>query len=96
MNILGGLKIELLHYNYFPAITKKLIVGSRYNYNKNQEKSNFRSTEKNYNIDSYSYGDQTDSESDDCERLSEFVDSELISDSDNDDWIPKVVIITRI
>ena len=73
-----------------------MIAGSHYNYNNNQEKSNFRFTDKNYNIDSYSYGDQTDSESDDCERLPEFIDSELISDSNNDDWIPKVVIITRI
>ena len=55
------------------------------NYNKNQEKSNFRFIDKNYNIDSYSYGDQTDSESDDWERFSDFVDSGLISDSSNDD-----------
>ena len=38
----------------------------------------------------------TDSGSDDWERFSDFVDSELISDSNNDDWIPKVVIITMI
>ena len=38
----------------------------------------------------------TDSDSDDWERFSHFVDSELISDSSNDDWIPKVVVITMI
>ena len=38
---------------------------NNYNYNKNQEKNNFRFTNKNCNIDSYSYGDQIDSESDD-------------------------------
>ena len=55
------------------------------NYHKNQEKSNFCFTDKNYNIDSYSYRDQTDSESDDWERFSDFVDFELISGSSNDD-----------
>ena len=48
------------------------------------------------NIDSYSYGDQTDNESNHWERFSDFVDLELISDSSNDDWMPKVVIITMI
>ena len=38
----------------------------------------------------------TDSGSDDCECFSDFVDSELISDSSNDDWIPKVAVITMI
>ena len=66
------------------------------NSNKNQEKSNFRFTDKNYNIDSYSDEDQTDTENDNWERFSDFIGSELISDSTNDDWIPKVVIITRI
>ena len=65
------------------------------NSNKNQEKSYFRFTDKNYNIDSYSDEDQTDTENDNWERFSDFIDSELISDSTNDDWIPKVVIITR-
>ena len=68
------------------------------NYIKNQEKKvifvNF--TDKSYNIDSYLYGDQTDNESDHWERFSDFVDSELISDSSNDDWMPKIVIITMI
>ena len=49
-------------------------------------------TNKNYNIDSYSYGDQTDSESDDWEHFSDFEDSELIFHSSDDDWIPYVVI----
>ena len=48
------------------------------------------------NIDSYSYGDQTDNESNHWERFSDFVDLELISDSSNDDWMPKVAIITMI
>ena len=56
--------------------------------NKNQEKSNFWFTDKNYNIDSCSYGDQTDIESDDGDHFSDFEDSELISDSSDDDWIP--------
>ena len=64
---------------------------------KNLKKAIFVSfTGKSYNIDSCSYGDQIDSESDDWERFSNLIDSELISDSSNDDWIPKVVIITMI
>ena len=74
----------------------KVLLQKRKTYNKNQEKSNFRFTDKNYNIDSYSYGDETDSEIDDWERFSDFEDSELISDSSDDDWIPEVVIITAI
>ena len=62
------------------------------NRNKNQERISCRFTDKN----SCSYGDQADSESDDWERFSNFVDSELISDSIHDDWIPKLVIITKI
>ena len=38
----------------------------------------------------------TDNESDDRECFLDFVDSELISDCSNDDWIPKVVIVTMI
>ena len=53
--------------------------------NKNQEKRDFCFTDKNCNIDSYFYGDQTDAESDDWEDFLDFVDSELISDSSNDD-----------
>ena len=53
--------------------------------NKNQEKRDFCFTDKNCNIDSYFYGDQTDAESDDWEHFLDFVDSELISDSSNDD-----------
>ena len=86
-------------YNVKKSKTLKPCTASlqkKSNYNKNQEKSNFHFTDKNYNIDSYSCGDQTDSKSDDWERFSDFVDSELISDSSNDEWIPKVVIITRI
>ena len=40
---------------------------------------------KKYNSDSYSYGDQINSESDDWESSSDFVNSELIPDSSNDD-----------
>ena len=47
-------------------------------------------TGKSYNIDLYSHRDQTDSESDDWERFSDFVDSELLSDSSNDDCIPMI------
>ena len=74
----------------------KASLQKKNNDNKNQEKNNFHFTDKKYNIDSYSYGDQIDSESDDWERSLDFVNSELISDSGNDGWIPKVVIITRI
>ena len=61
-----------------------------------KKKSKFRFTDKSYDNESNSYGDQTSSERDDWELLSDFVDSKLISDSSNDTWIPKVVIITRI
>ena len=74
----------------------KVLLQKRKTYNKNQEKSNFRFTDKNYNIDSYSCGDETDSEIDDWEHFSDFEDSELISDSSDDDWIPEVVVITAI
>ena len=57
------------------------------NHNKNQERISCRFTDKN----SCSYGDQADSESDDLERFSNFVDSELISDSIHDDSIPNVI-----
>ena len=76
--------------------SRKVLLQKRKTYNKNQEKSNFRFTDKNYNIDSYSCGDETDSEIDDWEHFSDFEDSELISDSSDDDWIPEVVIITAI
>ena len=73
------------------------VVTKKEQLQKNLKKAIFVSfTGKSYNIDSYSYGDQIDSESDDWERFSNLIDSELISDSSNDDWIPKVVIITRI
>ena len=65
----------------------KTLLQKRKTYNKNQEKSNFRVTDKYYDIDSYSHADQTDSESDDWEYFSDFEDSELISDSGDDDWI---------
>ena len=61
-----------------------------------KKKSKFRFTDKNYDNESNSYGDQTSSERDDWELLSDFVDSKSIFDSSNDTWIPKVVIITRI
>ena len=70
---------------------QSVVTKKKDNYNKNQEKSNFCQfcfTGKSYNIDSYSHGDQTDCESDDWERFSDFVDSELLSDSSNDDCIP--------
>ena len=72
------------------------LLQKKKNHNKNQEKSNFRFTDKNRNIDSYSYGDPTDSESDNQQHFSDFEDTELISDSSDDDWIPQVVIITGI
>ena len=74
----------------------KALFQKKNNYNKHQDKKKKLLYGQNYNIDSCSYGDQTESESDDWERFSDFVDSELIFDSSNDDWIPKVVIITRI
>ena len=43
----------------------KTLLQKRKTYNKNQEKSNFRVTDKNYDIDSYSHADQTNSERDD-------------------------------
>ena len=46
-------------------------------------------------MDSYSYGDQTGGESDDWEPFSDFVDSKLIADWSNDNWIPKVVIFSE-
>ena len=66
----------------------KALLQKKKNHNKNQEKSNFRFTDKNRNIDSYSYGDPTDSESDNWQHFSDFEDTELISDSSDDDWIP--------
>ena len=66
----------------------KVLLQKRKTYSKNQEKSNFRFIDKKYNIHSYYHGDQTDSESDDWEYFSDFDDSELISDSSDDDWIP--------
>ena len=55
------------------------------NCDKNQEKNNFLLTCKIDEIDSYSYGDQIDSESDDWEHFSNFKDSKVISDISHDD-----------
>ena len=63
----------------------KASLQKKNNYNKNQERSNFHFTDKKYNSDSYSYGDQIDSESDDWESSSDFVNSGLILDFSNDD-----------
>ena len=74
----------------------KASLQKRKTYNKNQEESNFRFTDKNYNIDCYSYGDQTVSENDVWEHFSDSEDLELISDSSDGDWILMVVTITVI
>ena len=46
---------------------------------------------KNCIIDSYSNGNQIDSESDEWVYSANFVHSDVISDSSDDDWIPQVV-----
>ena len=66
----GGVKGE---YN----VKKSKTLKSKRRYKKRTTtiriKKNFHFTDRNYDIASHSYGDQSDSESDDCERFSDFV-----------------------
>ena len=53
-----------------------------------KKESNFLFSYKNCNIDSYSHGDQTDIDSDAWKHFSSFVHSDVISNFNDDDWIP--------
>ena len=47
-------------YNVEKSRSLKSLLQKKKTYNKNQEKGNFLFTDKNDDIDSYSYGDQND------------------------------------
>ena len=59
------------------------------NCDRNQEKRNFIFTDRNDDIDSYLYEDQTDTVNVMIRSIFfDFVDSEVLSTSSDDDWAP--------